>query len=112
MSKSIIINEQQVLACILSNPNLLDLDSKNWFTNPISQCIFESLKKLKLNSVSFSTSTIVSECAKVNTDVTHQLIEDIKTKVTYDKKDFEYYCRRLREDYVKEDLQNLIGSHF
>ena len=108
MSKSIIINEQQVLACILSNPDLLDLDSKNWFTNPISICIYDSLRKLKKNSVSFSTSTIVSECAKVNNDVTHQIIEDIKNKVSYDKKDFEYYCRRLREDYVKEDLQGRV----
>lgn len=108
MSKSIIINEQQVLACLLTNPELLDLDSKNWFTNPISQCIFESLRKLKSNSVSFSTSTIVSECAKTNTDVTHQIIEDIKTKVTYSIDDFQYYLRRLREDYVKEDLQGRV----
>lgn len=108
MSKSIIINEQQVLACILSKPELLDLDSKNWFTNPISICIYESLRKLKLNSVSFTTSTIVSECAKTNNDVTHQIIEDIKTKVSYSINDFQYYLRRLREDYVKEDLQGRV----
>lgn len=108
MSKSIIINEQQALACILQKPELLKDNTKNWFVDNISRCIFDSLVKLYSNSVSFTTSTIVSECAKTEKDITHQLIEDLKTKVTYNIDDYDYYCRRLREDYVKNDLQSRV----
>jgi replicative DNA helicase len=108
MSKSIIINEQQVLTCIFNKPDLLESLEQNWFVNSTSQCIFEALKKLYLLNVSFTTSTIVSECAKTNTDITHTLIDELKSKVSYDVKDFGYYKKRLIEDYVKEDLQGRV----
>jgi replicative DNA helicase len=108
MSKSIIINEQQVLACFFHDPILLDSFEDNFFTNDVSKCIFDSLKFLKKNSVSFTTSTVVSECAKVNKEVTHELIESIKTKVTFALTDFDFYKKKLIDSYVKSKVANEI----
>jgi len=107
LSKSILINEQQVLACLLNSPDLLK-DPCDWFSNPASICIYDTLNKLYSSGVSFSTSTIVSECVKTNKDVTHDIVDALKTKVEYDLKDFPYYKKRLLEDHTKERLQLVI----
>ncbi len=106
--KSVLINEQQVLACLLKEPLLINDEEKNFFVSPISICIFDALKKLSINNISLNTSTIVSECARTNNEITHSLIDDIKNKVQFDINDFSFYKQRLIEDYVKELLQKKV----
>ena len=79
--KSILINEQQYLSCILNNPSLIKNEEFNYLVNDISRDIFTTLKKLYSQGVSFTSSTVVSECLKINKDITVEIVNGLKDKV-------------------------------
>jgi replicative DNA helicase len=104
-TKSILINEQQYLCCLLNNEALVDVDFDNHCTNTISQAIYTALVTLKKNGSSFTISGIVSEALKEHKDVSKELIHDLKEKVEANPEDFEYYKNRLIRDHAKYLLQ-------
>ena len=75
---SILINEQQYLSCLLNNPDLLKTEDVSYLTNDISKTIFNTIQKLYKESVSFNTTTILSECLKTNKEVSTEIIETLK----------------------------------
>jgi len=104
MSKSIIITEQQVLACYLKNSELLDKEESCFFQNDASICIFNGLKKIRKEKGDFLTSTVVAYCSPDNADVDFELIDGLKTEVEFSIDSFDYYHKRLVEEYVKSKL--------
>lgn len=108
MASPILINEQQALACILHNPEILKNEDTCWFTNKISIDIYETLKTLYAQGASFTTPTVVSQGLRINPEITHEMINGLKDKVAYDLKDYKIYHQRLVEDFVKENVQTKI----
>lgn len=113
---SILINEQQYLSCIINNPDLIKDENFNYLVNDLSRDIFETLQKLYSQKVSFTTSTIVSECLKINKDITYEIVNSIKDKVGKEEKDFQYYRKRVITDFVKDkvggDILKKAAKHF
>lgn len=114
--KSILINEQQYLSCILNNPSLIKNEEFNYLVNDISRDIFTTLKKLHAQGVSFTSSTVVSECLKINKDITVEIVNGLKEKVGKEEVDFQYYRRRVITDFVKNkvgtDILKNAATHF
>ena len=112
---SILINEQQYLSCLLNNPDLLKTEDVSYLTNDISKTIFNTIQKLYKEGVSFNTTTILSECLKTNKEVSTEIIETLKNKVSFNKDDFKHYKKRITQDYVKDkvgtEILKDISSH-
>lgn len=112
---SILMNEQQYLSCLLNNPEFLKTEDVCYLTNDISKTIFTTIKKLHKESVSFNTTTILSECLKSNDDVSTEIIETLKSKISFVKDDFKHYKKRVIQDYVKDrvgtDILKNVSSH-
>lgn len=106
--KSCAINEQVYISCLLNNSDLLDSEVKNFCINQISIDIFDTLKKLREQNISFTTQTIASETLKVNSDVSVDLIKSLKELVEYNKEDFLFYKKRVIESHVKDVVQSKI----
>lgn len=103
--KSCTISEQQYISCLLNKPELIDLETENYCSNQVSKDIFDSLKVLYNQEVSFNIQTVVAHVLKINKDITNEIIETLKEKVDIDLKDFEHYKKRIIDAYVKEKVQ-------
>ena len=114
-AKSILINEQQYLSCLLNNPPLIKEENFNYLINDVSRCVFDVLQKFYENDVSFNSTAITSECLKTNKDVTIEIISGLKDVVSKETKDFTHYRKRLISDFVKDkvgsDILKKVTGH-
>jgi len=112
MSKEENINEQQVLTCILNKPELIDRQKDCYFINSTAISIFNALKSLRKQNGDFLPHTVASVASQNNSEVTFELVRDLKEKVAYDINSYDYYSKRLREDFVKNNLATDVLGKF
>ncbi len=106
--KSTTISEQQYISCLLKFPDLIDTEVENRCLNSLSSAIFESLKTLRENNVSFDTQSVVSESIKRNASITTDLVTMLRDEVSVTREDFSHYRKNIVGAFVKDKVQSEV----
>lgn len=106
---SIVTNEQQVLKSVLEFPDrIYDLD-RNEFVSPVGRDLYEVLYQLKDEEVQFTDTNIVNRGNSRNQQIDHPLLVEIReTEINLDTKSWDFYRRRLREDFAKAQIEGVL----
>lgn len=106
---SIATNEQQLLRCLIEQPdNITELED-NYFVSPLARDIYQTLYNLynRETSVKPTVSHIVSEGNKINQAITPDLINNL-LQVEFDPDSFPYYKLRLKKDHAQHEITDVL----
>lgn len=105
---TIIMNEQRIFRCILENPKLLYELQAEWFSCSESHKLFIALQYLYENHVEFTPSNIATKTGQpAYLDAPPELFQDVE----YNMKEWDFYLRAMKLEFVKADLgKNILDD--
>ncbi len=101
------LNERQVLCCLVDNIELVANLDRNYFVSEEGMALYEAIKALYIAHVEPSVTNLVSEGNKRHGKLTDESIRSLlETERTTGS--FAYYFQRLRGDYAKAQIETSL----
>jgi len=102
-----VLNEQQLLACVINNPSELYKIADNMFLSSASSAIYRGLLRVSELGLSFTPKHILKESHQHFKELSMDMIDKL-SKTDYDKGSFKIYYSKLKKDYAKDQIQHKI----
>ncbi len=102
-----ILNEQQLLACIINNPSNLFKIADNMFLSSASSALYKGLLSVSELGLSFTSKHILKESYSHFKELTLDMIDKL-ILTDYDEDSFDIYYRQLKKDFAKDQIQHKI----
>jgi len=99
--------EQQVLNCVIQDPELVYRFDRDYFVSSLASDLFYTFKSLYEEGLGFSTDNIIAWGNERNSSITKDNIERLK-EIDFELEHFESYYKSLRKNFAKNEIEHKL----
>lgn len=102
-----VLNEQQVLKCLLSAPDKVYQFDRPYFQSDEGRALFHSIKSLYDDKVELTKTNVLAHASRKSKSVTEDVVDRI-FEVEASIESFDYYFSILRKAFAKDKISNKL----